>query len=262
MVTVGRRGRQFALPYIYRSGAGRESILFVHGLGGSKENFYLALQSPALAAYSLLMFDFPGTGLSPYSPEDHLDVSGLADIAHEAAIKLIDGPYWLTGASMGGLISLLMIRQYGLDGIRGLINIEGNLCPEDCMFSRRVVPFSLETFEPLFEQMIRELSVSGFVGDQLVAQNMALNVDARAYHAYSFETVKESDSGKLLDEFMALPVPKLFLYGHQNRSLSYLSKLRESHVQVEEIPSSAHFLFYDNPIATFLAIGQFIGSYP
>jgi pimeloyl-ACP methyl ester carboxylesterase len=207
------------------------------------------------------MFDFPGTGLAPYSPEDGLDVSGLAEIAHEVARKLIDGPYWLAGASMGGLISLLMIRKHGLDRIRGLINIEGNLCPEDCMFSRRVIPYSLEAFEPMFEQMIRELSGSRFAGDQIIAQNMALNVDARAYHAYSFETVRESDAGKLLDEFIELDVHKLFLYGEQNRSLSYLPTLRTSSVEVKEIPSSAHFLFYDNPVATFQEIGNFIASH-
>ena len=207
------------------------------------------------------MLDLPGTGLAPYSPEDGLDVSGLADIAHEVGKSLINGPYWLAGASMGGLISLLMIRKHGLDGIRGLINIEGNLCPEDCMFSRRVIPYSLEAFEPMFEQMIRELRESRFVGDQIIAQNMALNVDARAYHAYSFETVLESDSGKLLDEFIELNVPKLFLYGEHNRSLSYLPALRASAVAVKEIPSSAHFLFYDNPIATFQEIGRFLDSH-
>jgi pimeloyl-ACP methyl ester carboxylesterase len=29
-------------------------------------------------------------------------------------------------------------------------------------------------------------------------------------------------------------------------------------VEVTEIPDAAHFLFYDNPIATFQAIGEFI----
>jgi pimeloyl-ACP methyl ester carboxylesterase len=260
LITVERRGRNFSLPYFFRAGTGQGTVLFVHGLGGSKENFYVALQSPALSTYTLLMFDFPGTGLAPYSPEDSLDVSGLADIAHEVARKLIDGPYWLAGASMGGLISLLMIRKHGLDRIRGLINIEGNLCPEDCMFSRRVIPYSLEAFDPMFEQMIRELSGSRFAGEQIIAQNMALNVDARAYHAYSFETVLESDSGKLLDEFIELDVPKLFLYGEQNRSLSYLPALRASSVEVKEVPSSAHFLFYDNPVATFQEIGHFIST--
>ena len=38
----------------------------------------------------------------------------------------------------------------------------------------------------------------------------------------------ESDSGRLIEEFLALPIPRLFLYGEVNRSLSYLQRLRES----------------------------------
>ena len=77
----------------------------------------------------------------------------------------------------------------------------------------------------------------------MIAHNMALNTDVRAYYTYSFETVAESDSGRLLQDFFALPMPRLFLYGEANRSLSYLAKLRISDVNVQEIPKSAHFLF-------------------
>jgi len=70
---------------------------------------------------------------------------------------------------------------------------------------------------------------------------MALNVDIRSYYAYSFETVKESDSGHLLKAFLEVPIPRLFLYGEANRTLSYLPRLRASSIQVTEIPSSAHF---------------------
>lgn len=87
---------------------------------------------------------------------------------------------------------------------------------------------------------------------------MALNVDIRGYHAYSFETVAESDSGRLLEEFIGLPIPRLFLYGDANKGLSYLPRLRASDVRVQEIPSSAHFLFYDNPVETFRAVSEFM----
>ena len=97
-------------------------------------------------------------------------------------------------------------------------------------------------------------------GDQFTAHNMALNVDPRAYHAYSFETVSESDSGRLLEEFLRLPIPRVFLYGEANRNLSYLARLRESAIRVIEIPAAAHFLFWDNPVATFEAIGEFVHS--
>jgi pimeloyl-ACP methyl ester carboxylesterase len=103
-----------------------------------------------------------------------------------------------------------------------------------------------------------ELRSSFSVGDQIIAQNMAFNLDIRAYYAYSFETVKESDSGRLMQEFLSLRLPRLFLYGERNKSLSYLSQLRSKDIQLAEIPSAGHFLFYDNPIATYQAIGDFV----
>jgi pimeloyl-ACP methyl ester carboxylesterase len=252
------QGHPFSPPYFYREGSGGPAILFVHGLGGSKENFYWALQSPALADCTLAMFDEPGTGLSEFLPNAGLNVSGLAEMTQIFVDRVLPGPYWLAGASMGGLISLLLLRRAGRGRVQGLINLEGNLCPEDCMFSRRIIPHTLESFTPLFDQMMSELKSSRSVGDQIIAHNMALNVDIRAYHAYSFETVEESDSGRLIEEFLSLRMPKLFLYGERNKTLSYLPRLRKSDVHVVEIPSAGHFLFYDNPVATFQEIGAFV----
>ena len=257
-LTVEWGGRNFSLPYFCRDGTGGPSILFVHGLGGAKENFYAAFQSPALADCTLISFDQPGTGLAAFDPNAGLDVTALADIAQDVADQLLPGPYFLAGASMGGLITLLQMRRHGIGRIQGYINLEGNLSPEDCMFSRRVVSYDLDSFEPEFRRVMRELRASSSAGDQIIAHNMALNVDIRGYHAYSFETVAESDSGRLLEEFMGLPLPRLFLYGEANKGLSYLPKLRASEVRVQEIASSAHFLFYDNPVETFQAVGEFV----
>jgi pimeloyl-ACP methyl ester carboxylesterase len=187
-----------------------------------------------------------------------LDVGALADMAQGVADQLLPGPYFLAGASMGGLITLLQLRRHGIGRIKGYINFEGNLSPEDCLFSRHVVSHDLDSFEPEFRRMMGELRASRYAGDQIIAHNMALNVDIRGYHAYSFETVAESDSGRLLEEFIGLPIPRLFLYGDANKDLSYLPRLRASDVRVREIASSAHFLFYDNPVETFRAVGEFV----
>jgi pimeloyl-ACP methyl ester carboxylesterase len=254
------RGHDLCLPYFYREGAGGPSILFVHGLGGSKENFYWAFHSPALADCTLVTFDLPGTGLAEFDPTLGLDVSALSEIAEAVAVALLPGPHWLAGASMGGLIAMLQFRRSGVGRVQGFVNLEGNLCPEDCMFSRRVISHTLESFSSFYEQMKEELRSSYSVGDKIIAQNMALNLDVRAYYAYSFETVEKSDSGLLLREFLTLQLPRLFLYGDRNKTLSYLPQLASGGIRVREIPSAGHFLFYDNPIAVFRAIGDFVHS--
>ena len=61
-----------------------------------------------------------------------------------------------------------------------------------------------------------------------------------------------------MEEFLALPIPRFFLYGAANKTLSYLPRLRASFVQVREVPSSPHCLFFDSPVDTFEAIGEFV----
>lgn len=257
-VTVRRNDSEVRLPYCYRGGTG-PAVLFIHGLGGAKENFLGAFQSPALLDCELLAFDLPGTGLAEFDPEKTPDVSALADLAYLVWHELLPGPSYIVGASMGGLIALLLTRRYGATGVLGFINIEGNLAPEDCMFSRRASSVTFSEFsERLFDQIRRELTESSYPGDHIVGHNMALNTDRRAYYTYSFQTVRESDSGELLEEFLAIPVPKLFLYGEANRRLSYLPRLRENNVEVREVPKAAHFLFYDDPVTTFEEIARFL----
>jgi pimeloyl-ACP methyl ester carboxylesterase len=175
--------------------------------------------------------------------------------------ELLPRDVFIVAASMGGLIALLLGRRYGIKEMRGFISIEGNLAPEDCIFSRRVAAHSFDELSAtLFDQIQTELRSSNYAGDRMIAHNLALNTDIRAYYAYSFETVRESDSGRLLDEYLNLPVPKLFLYGEANKTLSYLPALRASNVKVCEIARSAHFLFYDDPVATFEEIGRFVND--
>lgn len=186
-------------------------------------------------------------------------MSTLAELKHLVWDKLSRRPAFIVAASTGGLVALLLIRRYGVAGVRGLINIEGNLAPEDCMFSRRVAAHTFDEFsERLFSPIQSELRTSRSPGDHMLAHSMALNTDVRAYYSYSFETVGEWDSSCLLDEFLTIPVPRLFLDDDANKILSYIPMLRGSKVEVYEVSARVHFLFYDNPVVTFQEIGKFV----
>lgn len=159
---------------------------------------------------------------------------------------------------MGGLTTLNYLRQ-SANGVLGFVNIEGNLLIEDCMFSGKVIQHSYESFaNVVYPETIRKMRNHPSTGYRVIANNLELNTDKRAYYNYSFQTVEYSATGELLTEFVALGIPKLFIYGDRNANLSYLPLLDAAGIQSISIPEADHFVFYDNPAAMYLAIANFL----
>ena len=235
------------IAYFDRPGSG-PVVLFVHGLGNAAANFEEMLTAQSLRQHRLIALDFPGCGDSPYDPQHPLNVDGLVDIL-DAFVEALDPPsFMVVGASLGGLVALLYAERKPTR-LMGFLNVEGNLAPEDCMFSRLVVPHSYETFErDVFPQIKRDVAAKP--GRGFARHLSVLNrANPRAYYDFSFQTVQYSDHGELITRFLALPIPIHFVYGSSNRSLSYLPQLRSSRCRVTEIADAGHFLFYDQPVA-------------
>jgi len=220
----------------------------VHGLGNAAANFDELVDEPALAGHRLIALDFPGCGVSPYPEDRSLRIDDLVDLLEAFVTTMGLSKFLIVGASMGGLTALLYAERHP-EWLLGFVNVEGNLAPEDCLFSRLVVPHSREHFERVvFPEIKRSLGrrpERGFREHLLVLAQ----ADPRAFYDYSFQLVADSDHGRLLDRFLALRTPRHFVHGSANRGLSYLPRLRGSECMVTEIASADHFLFYDNPEA-------------
>ena len=235
------------IAYFDRGGSGTP-VLFVHGLGNAASNFEDALAARALAEHRLIGLDLPGCGASPYPRSTRLDIDGVVNVV-EAFVDAIDPPkFLLVGASLGGLVALLYAERHP-DRLLGFLNVEGNLAPEDCMFSRRVVPHTYEEFARVVLPDIKR-SLAARPGRGFAKHLEVLHrADPRAYFDYSFQTVEYSDNAGLLDRFLSLPVPVHFVHGSMNRGLTYLPRIRASRCTVTEVPDADHFLFYDAPEA-------------
>ena len=259
-VELLHKGRKFNIEYFFRPGH-RETILFVHGLGGAKENFWEACKADYLADHSLYCFDNPGTGNSTYHNEMPLDVDDLAAFTALFVDQLSIDNFILCGTSMGGLTTLLYLRDVRPGKVKAYVNIEGNLMPEDCMFSSKVVTYDFDTFtRKIFPYTIVEMKKNGNTGYHVIANNLQLNTNVSSYYHYSFQTVKYSATGELLDQYLSLDIPRIFIYGEANRRLSYLPKLTQAGMNVKEISNSDHFVFYDNPKELYEAIGDFVDT--
>jgi len=258
--TTAYKNRSYELEYFIRYGT-KETILFVHGLGGSKENFWEAHQSTALNEHTIVCFDNPGTGNSSYYEDQVLDMDDLVELISQFIIHLNLSNFILAGASMGGLITLLYLKDKIDHQVKAYINIEGNLLPEDCMFSSKVVQHGLSSFcEHIFPVAIAEMKQNGNPGYYIIANNLELNTNVVSYYHYSFPTVAYSATGELLNQFLTLKIPRLFIYGEKNAHLSYLPKLSADDLRVVMIEESDHFVFYDQPKKMYLAIADFIAQ--
>ena len=67
-----------------------------------------------------------------------------------------------------------------------------------------------------------------------------------------------SDNGDLMNRFLGLPCPKMFMFGAQNRSLSYLDHIEANGVRLSEIPDCGHFPMYSNPALMWRELAEFI----
>jgi len=255
------RDKLFEIEYFQREGH-KETILFLHGLGGAKENYWEACKANVLDGYTLICPDNPGTGRSTYYDDFPLNVDDLTNITYLFIEQLKIADFILVGTSMGGLTSLLYLRGKGAKKVKAFINIEGNLAPEDCMFSGKVVTYDFGTFSnQVFPRTIIDMKNNGNAGYHMIANNLELNTNVRSYYDYSFQTVEHSATRELLEQYLLLDLPKLFIYGEENGHLSYLPGLIRNNMNVKCISDSNHFVFYDQPKELYDVIAGFINTF-
>jgi len=250
--------RNLSIQFFDRHAPGH-ALVFVHGLGNSADNFAELLREPALAAHRLIALDLPGCGGAPY-PE-RLGIDDLVGVFEAFVEHLGLRDFLLVGASLGGLVTLLYAERHQ-DRLSGFVNVEGNLASEDCLFSRLVVGHEYRHFEQVVLPGIKE-SLSRRTGRGFAKHLGDLTrASSEAYYDYSFQTVAYSDTGRLLDRFIGLTIPRYFIYGSANAHLSYLPRLRESACTLLEIPGADHFLFYDDPTAFAVALAGIVLDLP
>ena len=93
---------------------------------------------------------------------------------------------------------------------------------------------------------------------RLYATSVRYKVRPRAVRGIFEFMVELSDNAHLMDKFLALPFPRMFMYGEQNKTLSYLPHLASNGVELAEIPQSGHFPMYSNAPEMWSRITRFV----
>jgi pimeloyl-ACP methyl ester carboxylesterase len=249
-VNIAIDGCSYHVSFRYRS-ASQDLVIFLHGLGCSKDSFEDVWYHNDLKGLSILAFDLLGFGRSEkptdfsYSLEDHARVC-------EAVIRTFpEHRLHLVAHSMGGAIGLLLSGDI-LDSAISFINVEGNLTSEDCGFvSRRTISVSYDVFANKLFPVFRH----GLQDEE--HRNFSLEMAAPlAIYKSSLSLVAWSDSGGLLERFRDLKCNKAYFYGEQNSDMKVLSRL--GHIEKRRITRSGHFLMNENPEEFYSEVFNFL----
>jgi pimeloyl-ACP methyl ester carboxylesterase len=231
-------------------------IVFLHGFGSTKEDYADIALQPAFAGCPFIAYDAPGCGETSCEDLPEVSIPFLVKTAQTVLRQAGIQRFHLVGHSMGGLTALLLAHQ-DPGRVLSFADIEGNITPEDCFLSRQVLTHPAGDDESFFGDFIERTRRSPFYAGALFAASLRHKVRPGAVRGIFESIVDLSDHGDLMAKFLSLPCPRMFMYGEQNSSLSYLTKLSANGVELAEIPHSAHWPMYSNPAAMWERIAEF-----
>ena len=234
-------------------------LVFLHGFGSTKEDYADVVRHPEFAGRMVLAYDAPGCGETVCRDLSKISIPFLVDTALAVLDHFGIQHFHLVGHSMGGLTSL-MLAHLVPERVLSFIDIEGNVAPEDCFLSRQIVSHHTDNDERFFDEFIRRAWHSPYFSSPLYAASLRHKVRAGAVRGIFESMVELSDTGDLMGKFLGLQCPRMFMYGEQNASLSYLKQLQSNGVDLAEIPLCGHFPMYSNAPVMWERISRFLAQ--
>jgi pimeloyl-ACP methyl ester carboxylesterase len=235
----------------------RAPVVFLHGFGSTKEDYTDSAFKPEFDRRPFLAYDAPGCGATACDDLSAVSIPFLVRTAQAVLEHEGIDRFHVVGHSMGGLTALLLAHAEP-DRVLSFIDIEGNVAPEDCFLSRQVVTHPSPDPEVFFDDFIERARRSPFPSSALYAAGLRHKVRPGAVRGIFESMVNLSDHGDLMTKFLALPCPRMFMYGS---APSYLPKLAANGVDLAEIPHSAHWPMYTNPVAMWARIAEFVNRH-
>jgi len=243
---------------LLRKAGGQPPLVFMHGFGSIKEDYAdTAFFYDGLKAREILVWDAPGFGKSMFSPPEAIDMDLHLELAEKILARLDGTKFHLAGHSMGGLTALLYACRHP-ERLLSLTSIEGNLAPEDCIYSRRICDFPGARAEKFLEWFQEQITAAQSPNVASFAARLPFMVNKRAVPTLFHSLVDYSDNGALLDRFLALSMPRLFVHGDENSGLSYIGRLQAGGIDVLSISHSGHFPMASNPPEMWTGLAGFL----
>ncbi|MDD5656162.1 MAG: alpha/beta hydrolase [Elusimicrobia bacterium] len=237
----------------------RSLVVLLHGLGASSRSFGPLIEElqDLRNRFDFVAPDFWGFGGTalPGSigrasirafAKQTLEIIAERDPARTRRVHLI-------GHSMGGAVAIEIRRLAPSLGITSFANLEGNLQPEDCTYSRKVREQGRERFRASgFEALkrdIRKLAEEGSPPSRNWMEDLE-RTTADVFYDAAADLVKVS-SGLYID-YRDWRDRSVYVFGEETLRVSTgtYNRLLGDRRQVAVIPKAGHVMMIDRPRAT------------
>jgi pimeloyl-ACP methyl ester carboxylesterase len=236
------------------------TCVWIHGLGESGSCFEGVLATPPLVALPTVVPDLPGYGRSPWP----IRPEGLADVVEHVAEwmrRRVGAPVVVVGHSMGGVIGVLLAERHP-DLVTGLVNIDGNVSPGDCVYSSRAAQVDVGDFTSGgFDRLRQDIRRQGREDPAHAGYWASLRLaDPRTFHRHARDLVAMSRAEDLAGRMAGLGCRSLYIAGSPGGACGRsLELLRDADCDVAIIEPSGHWPFLDRPSEVASVISDFTG---
>ena len=246
---VTLRGEDYELAAHFRE-SGNELIIFVHGLGCSKEAYDEAWTQEVLNDYSLLSFGLLGFGDSPKPDDVEYNLRLHADTLQQVVEQFSDYTIHLVANSWGPIIALLMPEET-LSKLASFVSVEGRMLFEDMGGSRKAAAKSFDEFvSDLFPAMQAKHR-----GNLVTAYRLD-DASPKAYHEGATSLAQLGQEQDFAEKFKSLSCKKVYMFGDQNSGLQSIAAIAP--VETVEIEDAGHFMMKENPDSFYESLADFL----
>lgn len=262
-ITVPWRGQELELAYRLRQGhASPGCLVLLHGLGCSQRSFAGIWTHDDFAASSVLSLDFPGFGDSDKPEGFSYRLEDQAELVLELLRMMGVPAVHLLGHSMGGAVAVLLAKRLAdptvsqAPRLDGLALVEGTLIAEDCGVSKVAAGMTQRHFEQQFFPDYKTRT------PPLHRAFLALELaGSHSFYKSADSLWSWARSGKLLQSFLELRRPRLYLFGRSNKNLPVLERLEvAADIERSAVPDSGHFPMNENPGRFYEMLAQWVAE--
>lgn len=234
-------------------------IWFLHGLGESSLSFRAAFKLLQDTPYNLYALDLPGFGASP-AQEKCKTIKQLIPILHNLISSISQHqPTHLVAHSMSGIIATeLCHTDKNSKNIKSIISIDGTIIINPDV-AQRLTALSPEnsvqqTIAAFYEYAKLSPAIMRYISSLNFTSSLTLHHFAQETHSYG---TKEKSGAR----FLALEIPKLYIYGKQSWTKESVEFLNDNRIKTVGI-DGGHWPMIDSPEECYDTILKFIESIP